>query len=80
VAAIIETYGADSRYGVHIRFLKALYEFGSRYRGLQHRKQAGLPAPLVREPELAVVAAELVELFRLRHHAAEARRGYAPAA
>ncbi len=37
------------------------------YRGLRHRESAGLPAPLVEEPDLDAVAVELVELYRLRH-------------
>jgi hypothetical protein len=67
VRAIIDAYGADSSMGVQARFLMGLYEFGTRYRGLRHREAAGLPAPLVREPDLDAVAAELVELYRLRH-------------
>jgi hypothetical protein len=78
--AIIDHYGADSHFGVHVRFLKALHEFGWRYRGLCHRESAGLPASLVAESELDTVGAELVELFRLRHREVEARRGYVPAA
>ena len=65
--ALIDHYGADSRYGVQVRFLNKLHEFGLRYRGLRHRAAASLPAPLVREPDLDAVGAELVELFRLRH-------------
>jgi len=78
--AIIDHFGADSHYGVQARFLKSLYEVGSRYRGLRHRESAGLPAPLIGEPDLDAVGEELVELFRLRHRGVEARRGYAPAA
>ena len=66
--------------GVRARFQMRLYEFGIRYRGQQHREQAGLPAPLVGEPDLDAAAEELVELFRLRHRAGEACRGYVPAA
>ena len=67
VRAIIDAYGADSSMGVQARFLMGLYEFGMRYRGLRHRQAAGLPAPLVEEPDLDAVAAELAELYRLRH-------------
>ncbi len=78
--AIIDTYGMDSSMGVRARFQMRLYEFGMRYRGQRHREEAGLPAPLVEEPDLDAAAAELVELFKLRHRGVEARRGYAPAA
>ena len=61
--AIIDHFGADSHLGVQARFLKGLYEFGSRYRGLRHRESASLQAPLVKEPDLDAVAAELVELY-----------------
>ena len=37
-------------------------------------------APPVEEPGLDEAAAELLELFRLRHRGAEARRDYVPAA
>ena len=67
--AIIDHFGADSHYAVQARFLKGLYEYGSRYRGLRHREQAGLPAPLVEEPDLDAAKAELVELYRLRDDA-----------
>ena len=78
--AIIDHFGADSHFGVEARFLKGLYEFGIRYRGQRHRELSGLPAPLVEEPDLDAAAAELLELFKLRHRGVEARRGYAPAA
>ena len=65
--AIIDRYGADSRYAAHARFLNKLHEFGLRYRGQRHRAAASLPAPLVEEPDQDAVGAELVELFRLRH-------------
>ncbi len=78
--AIIDAYGMDSSLGVRARFQMRLHDFGLRYRGQRHREEAGLPAPLVEEPDLDAVAAELVELFRLRHRAAEARRDVAPAA
>ena len=78
--AIIDARGADSYLVRHARFLMGLHQFGIRYRGLRHRELMSLPAPLVREPDLDAVGAELVELYRLRHRAGEARRGYAPAA
>ena len=78
--AIIDHYGMGSSMAVRARFQMRLYEFGSRYRGRRHREAAGLPAPLAEEPDLDAAAAELVELFRLRHRRVEARRGYAPAA
>jgi hypothetical protein len=78
--AIIDTYGMDSSMGVRAQFKMRLHEFGIRYRGQRHREQAALPAPLVEEPDLDALAAELVELFRLRHSGVEARRGYVPAA
>ena len=78
--AIIDSYGMDSEMGVRARFQMRLYEFGIRYRGLRHRELAGLPAPLVGEPDQDAAAAELVELFRLRHRGVEARSDYAPAA
>ena len=65
--AIIDHFGAESSMAVRARFKMRLYEFGIRYRGLRHRESAGLPAPLVKEPDLDAVGAELVELFRLRH-------------
>ena len=65
--AIIDAYGMDSSMGVRARFQMRLYEFGIRYRGLRHRESASLPAPLVKEPDLDAVAAELLELYRLRH-------------
>jgi hypothetical protein len=72
--------GMDSPMAVRARFQMRLHEFGMRYRGQRHREEAGLPAPLVEEPDLDAAAAELVELFRLRHRGVEARSGYAPAA
>ena len=78
--AIIDQFGADSHFGVQARFQMGLYNFGLRYRGQRHREEAGLPAPLVEEPGLDAAAAELLELFRLRHRGVEARRGYVPAA
>jgi hypothetical protein len=71
--AIIAAHGADSHHGRHARFLNKLHEFGWRHRGLQHREAAGLPAPLVEEPDLDAVGAELVTLFGLRRRGAEAR-------
>ena len=65
--AIIDKYGADSYLVRHARFLMGLHEFGWRDRGLRHRESASLPRPLVKEPDLDAVAAELVELYRLRH-------------
>ena len=78
--AIIDHFGADSHFGVQARFLKGLYEFGMRYRGQRHRELAGLPEPLVEEPNMDAQAAELLELFRLRHRGVEARSDYVPAA
>jgi len=60
--AIIDAHGMDSYMIAHARFLMGLYELGSRYRGLRHRELSSLPAPLVKEPDLDAVAAELVEL------------------
>jgi hypothetical protein len=65
--AVIDRYGENSRYAAHARFLNKLHEFGLRHRGQRHRESASLPAPLVAEPDLDAVAAELVELYRLRH-------------
>ena len=77
--ALLDAYGPDSYLVRHARFLMKLHQFGWRYRGLQHREAAGLPAPLVQEPDLDALAAELVELYRDRHRAVEARRGCVPA-
>ena len=79
-SAIIDHYGMDSSMAARARFRMGLHDFGLRYRGQRHRESAGLPAPLVEEPDLDAAAAELLELFRLRHRGVEARRGYAPAA
>jgi hypothetical protein len=65
--AITQAYAAGSWHGKRARFLNKLHEFGLRYRGQRHREAAGLPAPLVKEPDLDAVGAELVELYRLRH-------------
>jgi hypothetical protein len=77
--AIIDHYGMGSSMAVRARFKMRLHEFGIRYRGQQHREEAGLPAPLVEEPDLDAAAAELVELFRLRNRGVEARRDVAVA-
>ncbi len=53
--------------GAHARDLMGMHQFGTRYRGLRHRESASLPPPLVAEPDLDAVAAELAELYRLRH-------------
>ena len=60
--AIIDHYGMDSSLGVRARFRMRLYDFGLRYRGQRHRELAGLPAPLVEDPDMDAAAAELVEL------------------
>ena len=77
--AIIDAHGADSSMGVRARFQLRLYDFGIRYRGQRHREAAGLPAPLVEEPDMDAAAAELADLYRLRQRGVEARSDYAPA-
>jgi hypothetical protein len=77
--AIIDAYGMDSSMGVRARFQMGLHDFGLRYRGQRHREEAGLPAPLVEEPDMDAAAAELLELFKLRHRGVEARRDVAAA-
>ena len=72
--AIIDHYGMDSSMAVRARFRMGLHDFGIRYRGQRHRELAGLPAPLVEEPNMDAAAAELVDLYRLRQRGAEARR------
>ncbi len=70
----------DSPMAVRARFRMGLHDFGIRYRGQRHREEAGLPAPLVEEPDMDAAKAELLELYRLRQRGVEARSGYAPAA